>query len=59
MKRSSYERKVNEIKAIITRMDRDIYDTAAVLYYLAGYMPEAPIGVCTDALVALREEQYK
>ena len=61
MKRTAYEKKVNKVKDAITdhiiTTDADIYNTGYIMAYLSGYMPDAPIGVCMDAIIQLREEQ--
>lgn len=57
MKRSGYVEVVNEVKRVISAMDADVYNTGYIMAYLSGYMPDAPIGACMDALIALREEK--
>lgn len=61
MKKSTYEKKVNKVKNVIKNYvittDADIYNTGYIMAYLSGYMPEAPIGVCMDAIIQIREEQ--
>lgn len=63
MKRSNYEKKVNKVKDAITdhiiTTDDDLYNTARIMAYLSGYMPDMPIGACMDAIIELREEQYR
>lgn len=61
MKKSTYEKKVNKVKNVIMNYvittDADIYNTGYIMAYLSGYMPEAPIGACMDAIIQIREEQ--
>lgn len=61
MKKSTYEKKVNKVKTVIMNhvitTDVDIYNTGYIMAYLSGYMPEAPIGACMDAIMQIREEQ--
>ena len=63
MKRSTYEKKLRNVKDVITNYvinnDVDIYNTAYIMTYLSGYMPDVPIGVCMDAIIQIREEQFK
>ena len=58
MKRTSYEKQVNEIKDIIVIKGLDIFDTNSILCYLSGYTPETPIGVLMDAIFSLRDEYW-
>lgn len=61
MKRSAYEKKLNKVKEVIMNYvittDADIYNTGYIMAYLSGYMPDAAVGVCMDAIIQLREEQ--
>lgn len=61
MKKSTYEKKVNKVKDVIMNYlittDADIYNTGYIMAYLSGFMPDAPIGACMDAIIQLREEQ--
>lgn len=59
MKRSSYVEVVNEVKRVIQAMDVDVYNTVYIMTYLSGYMPDAPIGACMDAIIQLRDEQVR
>lgn len=64
MKRTAaYEKKVKDVKDVITDYvivtDVDIYNTGYIMAYLSGYMPKTPIGICMDAIIQLREEQYR
>ena len=56
MKRTTCEKKVNEIKEIIRVSNININETAKLCCYLAGYIPEAPIGDCLEAIFSLRRE---
>ena len=60
MKKSAYEKKTNKVKEVIMNYvittDADIYNTGYIMAYLSGYMPDAPIGACMDAVIQLREE---
>ena len=61
MKRSTYEKKLNKAKEVIMNYvittDADIYNTGYIMAYLSGFMPDAPIGVCMEAIIQIREEQ--
>lgn len=61
MKRSIYEKKLNKVKEVIMNCvittDADIYNTGYIMAYLSGFMPDAAVGVCMDAIIQLREEQ--
>lgn len=61
MKKSTYEKKVNKVKTVIMNYvittDADIYNTGYIMTYLSGFMPEAPVGACMDAIIQIREEQ--
>lgn len=61
MKRSAYEKKLNKVKEVIMdyviTTDADIYNTGYIMAYLSGFIPDAPIGICMDAIIQLREEQ--
>ena len=51
----NYEKQVNEIKDIIRSLNTD--NPSMICGYLAGYIPEAPIGVCVDAIFSLLNEK--
>ena len=61
MKKSTYEKKVNKVKSVIMNYvittDADIYNTGYIMAYLSGFMPDAPVGACMDAIIQIREEQ--
>lgn len=63
MKRTTYEKRLENVKEVITNYvitnDVDIYNTAYIMAYLSGYMPDMQIGICMDAIIQLREEQYR
>ena len=56
MERTNYEKQVNEIKDIIRASNID--NPSMICIYLAGYIPEAPIGVCVDAIFSLLNEKF-